>query len=68
LWLKKKEKRRNFEKKKKKKKKKKKNKKKKKKKKELGKIAEINMLIEKYKTLESKLIDNGRLRNDMVEL
>jgi len=43
-------------------------KKKKKKKKELGKIAEINMLIEKYKTLESKLIDNGRLRNDMVEL
>jgi len=38
---------------------------KKKKKKKLGKTAEINILIEKYKTIEFKLIDNGRPRNNI---
>jgi len=57
-----------FPKKKKKKKKKIKKKKKKKKKKKLGKTEEINVLIEKYRIMEFKLIDNGRLRNDIVEL
>jgi len=42
-----------------------KKKKKKKKKKKLGKTAEINILIEKYKTIEFKLIDNGRPRNNI---
>jgi len=55
-------------KKKKKKKKDKKKKNKKKKKKELGKKNEINILIEKYRTMKSKLIDNVRLGNDIVEL
>jgi len=42
-------------------------KKKKKKKKELEKTDEINIFIEKYKTMEFKLIDNGRSRNDIYE-
>jgi len=46
----------------------KKKKKKKKKRKELGNTNEINTLIEKYKTLESKLMDNRRPRNNIVKL
>ncbi|KAG4094143.1 hypothetical protein H8356DRAFT_1321343 [Neocallimastix lanati (nom. inval.)] len=34
----------------------------------LGKTAEINILIEKYKTIEFKLIDNGRPRNNIASL
>jgi len=41
---------------------------KKKKKKKKGKIGIINILIEKYKTIESKLIDNGRSRNYIADL
>jgi len=45
-----------------------KKKKKKKKKKKLRKTNEIKILIEKYKTMKYKLIDNERPRNDLVEL
>ncbi|KAL6608532.1 hypothetical protein U3516DRAFT_755829 [Neocallimastix sp. 'constans'] len=34
---------------------------------ELEKTDEINIFIEKYKTMEFKLIDNGRSRNDIYE-
>ena len=37
-------------------------------KKKFGKTDEINILIEIYKTMESKLIDNRRPKNDIVEL
>jgi len=40
----------------------------KKKKKVLGRSDKINSLIEKYRTMLSKFIDNGRFRNDIVEL
>jgi len=45
-----------------------KKKKKKKKKKKLGKTNEINILIERYETMELKLINNERPRNYIVEL
>ncbi|KAG4092062.1 hypothetical protein H8356DRAFT_1278632 [Neocallimastix lanati (nom. inval.)] len=34
----------------------------------LGRSDKINSLIEKYRTMLSKFIDNGRFRNDIVEL
>jgi len=46
----------------------KKKKKEKKKKKKLGKTDEVNILIEKYKTMKSKLIDNRRPWNDIIKL
>jgi len=38
------------------------------KKKKLGRTDEINILFEKYITMKSKLINIGRLRNDIIEL
>jgi len=41
---------------------------KKKKKKKLRKKDKINILIKKYEIMESKLIDDGRPKDDIVEL
>ena len=38
------------------------------KKKELGRTNEIIILFEKYKIMKSKLIENGRSKNDIIKL